>query len=177
MDTAIPNTDSDRELLKTLMGKRSEYYLQQFDRIEQGKRSFNWTAFLFPMIVLLYRKQYGYFSKLVLPVCAMLFAYFLMNAYAEAANNTGLSEISMYIATLWFFAVIVVGVVCGVGFNKKYKAQMSSIVTENRVDVTDGKNVRRYKPSALIPVVFVLSYVIVLAVASEIIRNWSFYFS
>lgn len=53
--------------LRAYIGKNSDYYIEQFKRIENGEKvNFNWVGFFIGGAWLIYRKMYSYFFLLIL---------------------------------------------------------------------------------------------------------------
>jgi hypothetical protein len=53
--------------LRAYIGKNSDYYIEQFKRIENGEKvNFNWVGFFIGGAWLIYRKMYSYFFLLML---------------------------------------------------------------------------------------------------------------
>ena len=52
-----PQKESDKAMFETIIGKHSEYYLPEFEKVENGKDTkFKWAAFLFGPMFCIYRK-------------------------------------------------------------------------------------------------------------------------
>lgn len=157
-DAVIPREDKD--LLKALIGKNSDYYLKHFERIDRGEKSFNWYAFFFAPFLLLYRKQFSYFIKLFLPVFLLPFALMLLTGYAIATLNF---ELIATIASAYYLLIlpygIVMSIICGRGFNKHYKTQLHIAIAGNQLKIADGNIIKNFKPSARVPILFVILYI------------------
>jgi len=101
------------ELLKTLIGNNSDYYLNQFDKIDRGEKSFNKCALFFAPILLLYRKQFSYFTKLILPVYALLFIQLLLAGYATATLSFEIMAVIPFTGLIIGAYAIVTVIICG----------------------------------------------------------------
>lgn len=153
------------ELLKALIGKNSDYYLKQFDKIDRGEKSFNWYALFFAPILLLYRKQYAYFAKMLLPGYALLFIQMLLAGYATATFSLELMAVTPFTGLIIVVYTIVMSILCGKGFNKHYKNQLHAAIAGNQLKIADESAIKKLKPSVLIPILFViLSFVLSSAV-------------
>ncbi|SFL98111.1 zinc ribbon domain-containing protein [Pelosinus propionicus] len=149
------------ELLKALIGKNSDYYLKQFDKIDRGEKSFNWYAFFFAPILLLYRKQFAYFAKMLLPGYALLFIQMLLAGYATATFSLELMGIIPFTGLIIVVYTIVMSILCGKGFNKHYKTQLQAAIAGKQLKIADESAIKKLKPSVLIPILFVtLSFVL-----------------
>lgn len=164
-------TVGDTELLKILIGKNSEYYLKQFEKIERGEKSFNWYAFLFAPIVLLYRKQFDYFAKMLLPSYALLFIQMLIAGYATATLSLELMTIIPFIGLIIVVYAIVMSILCGKGFNKHYKTKLQTTIYEKQLRITDENAINKLKPSAWIPILFFIIYLVISSVLSFVVSN------
>jgi len=161
----------DNELLKTLIGNNSDYYLNQFDKIDRGEKSFNMCALFFAPILLLYRKQFSYFTKLILPVYALLFIQLLLAGYATATFSFELMTVIPYTGLIIAAYAIATTIICGKGFNKQYKEQLNTVITDKQLKITDESIIKKIKPSALIPVLFIILYTILIFVINFAIRT------
>ena len=152
--------NGDNELLRALIGNNSEYYLTQFARIDKGEKSFNWLAFIFAPILLLYRKQFAYFKKMLLPVYGALLAQLALSTYATASFNIGLISAVPVIGVLVAVYAIVTAYLCGKNFNMHYQASLNALVADYRLNATDESAMNKHKPSALAPVLFIGAYLV-----------------
>jgi hypothetical protein len=55
---------------------------------------------------------------------------------------------------------IAAAIISGKGFNKHYKAQLNTVTTGKQFSVPDESIIKKFKPSALIPVLFVVLFVV-----------------
>ena len=153
-EAAMSRGDSD--LLRAIIGKNSDYYLKQFDKIDQGEKSFNWYAFFFAPILLLYRKQFAYFAKMLLPGYALLFIHMLLTGYATATFSLELMKIIPFTGLIIVLYTIVMSFLCGKGFNKHYKNMLYTAIAENQLKIANESAIKKIKPSVLIPTLFVI---------------------
>lgn len=161
----------DNNLLKALIGKNSDYYLKQFDKIDRGEKSFNWYAFFFAPILLLYRKQFTYFAKMLLPGYALLFIQMLLAGYATATFSLELMTIIPFTGLIIVIYTIVMSILCGKGFNKHYKTQLHTAIAGNQLKRADENTIKKLKPSARIPILFVILYLVLSFALNFVVVN------
>lgn len=163
---------TNHELLENLIGKNANYYLGVFDKIENGKKSFNWCAFLFGSILTLYRKQLSFFAKAFLPVWMMSFIVPVINIilYKFGRTTSGITNfeyitIINIIQYIWAFAA---SVFCGINFNKSYRNKLYAVT--NHLKSTglsqphDHSFIKKLSPSAHIPLGVISIYIILIFV-------------
>lgn len=148
----------EKELLKVLIGRNADYYLQEFEKIDRGEKSFNIWALFFGPIIFLYRKQFSYFKKLVVPFLVSYEVLFLLFGYALATFNIYLIGALPFINFILLVFQIAVAIICAKGFNKQYKMQLHTVIAENQLTLYDEKFIKKNRPSALIPLVFFIVF-------------------
>lgn len=163
-------TQSNNDILRTLIGKNSDYYIEQFAKIDSGKKSFNKCALFFAPILLLYRKQFSYFSKMLLPVYALLIIQFLLTGYATATFSFELMSVVPITSVIIGAYALITAIICGKGFNKRYKASLQKAIAENNLTSTNII-AKKFKPSALIPILFVIVYSSLMVICNLVINT------
>lgn len=163
--------DDDRKLLKILIGKNSDYYLKQFDKIDRGERSFNWCALFFAPILLLYRKQISYFLKLLLPVYALSFVLMLVVSYGVATFNFSLISAAPIFGLIFAAYTIAMSIICGKGFNKHYKTHLNNVIAAKQVETFDERTIKKLRPSAIIPMLFIILYALLTLVLNIAVKS------
>ncbi len=175
------DANENREVLKSLIGKNSDYYLEQFDKIDRGEKSFfNWCACLLFWPMLLYRKQYSYFLKRValgfIPPFIMSVTLLALYFRTEVmlGGFTVFDKILVLLSLVSGLAAIAYGIAmpiaCGKGFNKYYKERLQAIVREKNIKSTDHAMIKKLKPSVLPPILYVVaSYLIFILLGTVII--------
>lgn len=147
---------SDYVLLKMLIGKNVDYYLKQFDKINRGEKSFNWCALFFAPFLLLYRKQFPIFAKLYLPVYALLFIQMLAVGYVTASFRIELIPVISIFGMITAVYALAISIYCGRGFNKQYQKQLNNTIVAKQLQAADENTIKKLKPSAIIPVLFII---------------------
>ncbi len=141
-----------------MIGESSEYYIAEFERIAQGEPSFNWTAFFFGGILMLYRRMYAYFVKCYLPLLLFLFTGCFMMMLGLATLEpvyimTG-SALCGLIVLYWF----VVAMSAGSHFNRHYFKHLQWIIqTYDLADTSPEElhTIKKYGETAVVPIVVV----------------------
>lgn len=154
---------------RALIGHNSDYYISEFQSIVKGEPSFNWMAFFFGGILMIYRKMYGYFAKCFIPLMLFLFA-------GSFITMIGLSTLEpVYIITgLVLFGImtlywLIISINIGSSFNKNYFKRLQSIIkTNNLKSVSEEaiENIEKFGETSVLPVIiiFAVSILILLAI-------------
>ncbi|WP_457622140.1 DUF2628 domain-containing protein [Persephonella sp.] len=88
------STKISEEELRAFIGKNSEYYIDKFKKFEEGKSiSWNWSAFLFGVLWMFYRKMYVY-GLIALAVI------FIINVFIAAL---GINQVISTGISLWLW--------------------------------------------------------------------------
>ncbi|MCL2163749.1 MAG: DUF2628 domain-containing protein [Oscillospiraceae bacterium] len=146
---------NQKELLKDLIGRNSDYYLNQFEKISRGEKSnFNMAAFLFAPIVLLYRKQYSYFTKLILPYFILSLVSSIFGGYAFTFSNSVMETPALVVSGVIMLYSLIVCIICGKNFNNHYRKSLYSTIAGLRMNTIDTVTLRRIKPSANVAILF-----------------------
>ena len=172
-ELVAPIVNDKTAIIRELVGKNADYYLEQFAKIDRGEKSFNISALLIAPVVMLYRKQFTYFAKIVLPVYALILICFVVTAYAFAFFNFGLV---MQLPVIWGAATvfgITMAVVSGMGFNKSYRDNLQRIIDENKLTSYSSPVqkvvIKKHAPQAIIPVLGLVSYAVLMGVMNVVV--------
>jgi hypothetical protein len=114
---------------------------------------------------MLYRKQFSYFAKLILPVYALSFIQILIGGYATATLSFELMAAMPFVGLIVAAYGIVTAIISGKSFNKQYMEQLNTVIVRRQFKILDENIIKMFNPSALIPVLFVALYS-VLSIAS-----------
>lgn len=149
--------------LTAIVGKRADYYLAEFKKIDAGQKSrFNWAAFLLGPMMCFYRRSWELFKKYFLPVYIALLVSSLVLMVGMSSLNGPVAVVGIVLALAAGIWGWVNAVRFGRNFNRDYythcKQQLAKPVSE-RKSGTSIKNIVLFL-LALTGVEIVLSVVV-----------------
>ncbi len=168
-------------ILRAMLGKNAEHYLEKFRQIEAGEKTkFQWSAFFLGPGFLLYRKcnmlvvkYYG--IPLVLAIIASTMLGIGTGLFASFSNMElgsmlmTVASIMSNVVNIWY---IVIGIILGKKFPKLYLEYLNElIIKENIVTVEDGQDTIKHfaTTNMFSAVAFMIGYmVIVMALSTGI---------
>lgn len=149
----------------------NKYYDNEFAKIEQGyDTKFNWAAFLFGPILILYRKMYKFFKKMYLPLyIAMVIVCILMIiniSFIFKGNEYAFAFMFLLLGINGVLGIlnIIFSIRCGKQYNIEYYYHLK--------DVMNNKEKSHLaKPSFLAPIIFfVINLIICIALILSGVR-------
>lgn len=155
IDDDISDTLSEISDLENISIRiNNKYYDNEFAKIEQGHDTkFNWAAFLFGPILILYRKMYKFFKKMYLPLyIAMVIVCILMIitiSFILKGNEHAFMFMFLLLGINGVLGIlnIIFCIRCGKQYNIEYYYHLK--------DVMNNKEKSHLaKPSFLIPIIF-----------------------
>lgn len=165
------NEKTDKYIVwRTIIGPNSDYYISEFEGIVKDEPSFNWMAFFFGGILMIYRKMYGYFAKCFIPFILFLFTgcFVIMIGLSalEPVYIIAGSVLFGILALYWF----VISISIGSSFNKNYFKRLQSIIkTNNLASKAEIENIKKFGEISILPVIIIFTVTILILLALQFI--------
>lgn len=158
-DSHSPNKDGKYDVFREMIGPGADYYIEAFKDIAKGRNRFNWKAFFFGGIIMLYRRMFDVFFKYYgLLITSALISGFLYTMDKTLANGQYLETIISLVSlsVCW----IVTSLIVGHGFNRiYYKGLKEALRTHNQ-------NSRTFVRPSFVPA-FLMSFVLIFMLAAS----------
>lgn len=172
IDDDISDTLSEISDLENISIRiNNKYYDNEFAKIEQGHDTkFNWAAFLFGPILILYRKMYKFFKKMYLPLyIAMVIVCILMVitiSFILKGNEHAFMFMFLFLGVSGVLGIlnIIFCIRCGKQYNIEYYYHLKDVMNNK-------EKIHLAKSSFLAPIIFfVINLIICIALILSGVR-------
>lgn len=171
----------DEEILRAMIGKNADHYLEKFKQLERGEKpKYQWSAFLIGPLFLLYRKCYDIFAKYLAAPLGLMIAAVIMSGIGSGLlfSNAGISAALLMVsgvisavANVWG---IVVAVLLGKKFPKLYLEHLTALKDREQIyDVEHSQaTIKQFATTDVrIPVAFIVGYTVIISIFSMILPS------
>lgn len=147
--------------VKSIIGKNADYYLNEFRKIEAGRKAkFNWAAFLLCFAFCFYRKCGNLAKKyFMLPLILTILTPAILAAGTANLNFT-LYTVASLVGTVGGIWIFVNAIRLGKNFNAKYYAHVQALLQDN--------NEKKYGTSLKNALLSIVIYVAAIAIVSSV---------